>query len=160
GWSTLFRHRSLMLLTLSYAAIGYVEYLIYFWINYYFKDVRKLGEIESRGYSTLVTLAMAAGMFFGGALSDRLIRTFGYRAGRVGVPVAGMLACALFLSLGILGSETAWIVTCFALGAAGVGATEGPMWATAIDFGGRKGATSAGIFNTGGNVGGNLAPLA
>jgi dipeptide/tripeptide permease len=42
---------------------------------------------------------------------------------------------------------------------ASVGATEGPFWATAIELGGRHGGTSAGIFNTGGNAGGVLAPI-
>ena len=42
---------------------------------------------------------------------------------------------------------------------AAVGATEGPFWATALELGGRRGATAAGIFNTGGNAGGILAPI-
>jgi ACS family hexuronate transporter-like MFS transporter len=33
------------------------------------------------------------------------------------------------------------------------------LWATALDLGDRRGATAAGIFNTGGNAGGVLAPL-
>ena len=33
------------------------------------------------------------------------------------------------------------------------------MWATALELGGRRGATAAGIFNTGGNAGGVLAPV-
>jgi dipeptide/tripeptide permease len=32
------------------------------------------------------------------------------------------------------------------------------MWATALELGGRHGATAAGIFNTGGNAGGMIAP--
>ena len=52
-----------------------------------------------------------------------------------------------------------WIAFWFALALASVGATEGPMWATALELGGRRGATAAGIFNTGGNAGGVLAPI-
>jgi cyanate permease len=33
------------------------------------------------------------------------------------------------------------------------------LWATALDLGGRRGATAAGIFNTGSNAGGVLAPV-
>jgi dipeptide/tripeptide permease len=50
-------------------------------------------------------------------------------------------------------------VTWFALALAAVGATEGPLWATALELGGRHGATAAGIFNTGGNAGGVVAPI-
>src|SRR5438128_1400090 len=44
GWRTLLSNRSLILLTLSYAAVGYFEYLFYFWMHYYFEDVLKLGK--------------------------------------------------------------------------------------------------------------------
>ena len=42
---------------------------------------------------------------------------------------------------------------------AAAGACEGPFWTTAIELGGRRGGTSAAIFNTGGNVGGFVAPI-
>jgi sugar phosphate permease len=157
SWSDLLHNRSLILLTLSYAAVGYFEYLFYFWSNHYFKDVLKLP--ESRSYATITNLSMAAGMALGGWLSDWLQRRLGYRFGRAVVPVGGMLTGAVLLLAGIWASEPGWIVTFFALAMAAVGATEGPFWATAIDLGGRRGATAAGIFNTGGNAGGALAPM-
>jgi sugar phosphate permease len=40
-----------------------------------------------------------------------------------------------------------------------VGATEGPFWTAAVEVGGRQGATAAGIVNTGGNIGGFIAPF-
>jgi MFS family permease len=157
-WLVLLGNRSLVLLTISYAAIGYFEYLFYFWIHHYFKKELKLEE-EARLYATIVNLAMAVGMFLGGWLADRLVRAYGYRKGRTIVPVSGMLASAVLLLLGILATEPFWIVLWLSLSLAAAGATEGPFWATAIELGGRKGGTSAGIFNTGGNVGGNLAPF-
>src|SRR5262245_20873851 len=66
---------------------------------------------------------------------------------------------AALLGLGLLASEPAWIVLRFARARAAVGGTEGPFWATALELGGRRGATAAGIFNTGGNAGGVLAPV-
>ncbi len=36
---------------------------------------------------------------------------------------------------------------------------EAPAWATAVDLGGTANATSAGIVNTGGNVGGFVSPV-
>jgi MFS family permease len=156
---TLWRNRSLILLTLSYAAVGYFEYLFYFWIQYYFKEVLKLGEDQGRWFATISNLSMAAGMASGGLISDRLQRIYGYRLGRALVPVGGMLAGAALLGLGLLAEEANWIVFWFSLAMAAVGATEGPFWATAIDLGGKNAATSAGIFNTGGNAGGAIAPI-
>src|SRR5262249_299610 len=144
-WLPLLRNRSLLLLTLSYAAVGYFEYLFYFWTHYYFDEVLQLGKEQSRLFSTVVNLAMAAGMGLGGLLSDRLQRRCGYRWGRALVAMGGMLAGAGFLVLGILATEPGWIIAWFALALATVGATEGPFWATAVDLGGRHGATAAGI---------------
>ena len=70
-----------------------------------------------------------------------------------------MLAGAACLGLGLLTRQPLWIVVWFSLALAAVGGTEGPFWATAIDIGGRRGATAAGIFNTGGNAGGVVAPI-
>jgi sugar phosphate permease len=158
-WGLLLRNRSLALLTLSYAAVGYFEYLFFFWMDYYFKDVLVLEADAARFYSSIPPLAMTVGMPLGGWLSDRLQRAVGYRGGRAVVCVGGMLAGAGFLGFGIQAKEPVWIVTWFALALAAVGACEGPVWATAVELGGRAGGTAAGICNTGGNVGGILAPV-
>src|SRR5207237_3365122 len=44
----LFRNRGLVLLTLSYGAVGYVQYMFFYWIEYYFKNVLGLPTDESR----------------------------------------------------------------------------------------------------------------
>lgn len=155
----LLTNRSLILLTISYAAIGYVEYLFYFWLERYFDKILELGKDRSRLYTTIVMAGMAAGMMAGGQLSDRLVRAFGYRAGRAIVPAGGMFLGAILLTLGVFVTDLTLIVICFTLALAAVGACEGPCWATAIDMGGAYGGTSAGIFNTGGNVGGKIAPV-
>ena len=159
GWRALLTNRSLILLTLSYAAVGYFEYLFYFWMHYYFEDVLELGKYESRNYATVLYLAMAAGMFLGGWLADYLALAWGRRRGRAAVVVGGMLSGAALLGCGLFTTQPGWIVLWFALALAAVGATEGPSWATALELGGRRGATAAGIFNTGGNAGGVLAPV-
>jgi MFS family permease len=155
----LLMNRSLILLTVSYAAVGYFEYLFYFWMHYYFGGVLKLGKYESRNSATILYVAMAAGMFLGGWLADDLAVVWGRRRGRAAVVVGGMLGGAVFLVGGLLATQAGWIVLWFALAMASVGAVEGPMWATALELGGRRGATAAGIFNTGGNAGGVLAPV-
>jgi MFS family permease len=152
-------NRSLILLTLSYGAVGYFEYLFFYWMNYYFVQVRGLGQEDSRFYSSIPPLAMVVGMACGGWISDLMIRLFGYRNGRKIVPVAGMLAGAVCLYAGVKAAEPGWIVMWFSLALGAIGATEGPFWSTAIEVGGRMGGTAGGIFNTGGNIGGIVAPM-
>jgi sugar phosphate permease len=159
SWKTLLGNRSLLLLTVSYGAVNYFEYLFTFWMHHYFDDVLHLGKVESRYYAGVLYLAEAAGMVLGGWLSDRLQRRYGFRRGRAIVPVFGMIASAVCLGLGLLPTQPEWIVLWFALAVGAVGMCEGPFWTTAIELGGRRGGTSAGICNTGGNVGGLVAPV-
>lgn len=159
AWHSLLGNRSLLLLTASYAALGYFQYLFFYWMQYYFKDVLHYEAHESRLYATIPNLAMAVAMFAGGGLSDRLVPRFGVRFARATVTGFGLLASAILLLLGIVAEGPFWIVTFFALAMFAAGLGEGCFWTTAIELGGRRGGTSAAIFNTGGNLGGLLAPV-
>lgn len=98
-------------------------------------------------------------MPLGGWLSDRLKHARGTPASRKIVPMAGMAVGAVLLLFGVLAREPAWIVAWFALALLAVGMAEGPSWATAVDLGGRRGGSSAAVFNFGGNAGGILARI-
>jgi ACS family glucarate transporter-like MFS transporter len=158
-WTALLRNRSLLLLTVSYAAVGYVEYFYFFWVEHYFEEVLKLGKDSSRVFASVLFLSMAAGMVLGGWLSGRLEVAVGKRQGRIIVPMVGMVAGPVLLLLGGLATEAAWVVTLLSLSLVAVGAVEAPVWTTAVELGGRHGGTAAGICNTGGNIGGFLAPF-
>jgi MFS family permease len=159
SWLWLLHNRSLVCLTLAYAAVGYFEYLFFFWMDYYFKDQLHLPDEVRRVYAGIPFLAMAAGMASGGHVSDLLIRVYGYRTGRAIVPVAGMIVGAVFLILGIVVKNPEGIVVCFSIALAAVGGAEAPTWTTAVELGGRRGGLAAGICNTGGNAGGLVAPV-
>jgi MFS family permease len=149
----------LIFLTLSYGAVGYFQYLFFYWMTYYFQTVLAIPETTSRFYAAIPPLAMAAGMPIGGWLSDLVERARGTPRSRRLVPMAGMSAGALLLIVGTLAREPVWIVFWFATALAAVGAAEGPFWATAVELGGRRSGSSAALFNTGGNAGGMLAPV-
>ncbi|SRR5579883_185962 len=159
NWLRLFRNRSLVLLTISYAALGYIEYLFFFWMHYYFDDVLHVGKTASRFYSMILYLAFAGGMILGGWITDHIQSIWGHGKSRAVVPILGMMAGAVFLWLGLIVQGIDGIVTCLALAMAGVGVCEAPVWTTAVELGGRQGGTAAGICNTGGNLGGLIAPV-
>jgi MFS family permease len=159
AWHTLLAHKSLMLLTLSYAAIGYFQYMFFYWMSYYFETVLRLSAERSHVYAAIPPLAMAVGMPLGGWLSDRIEHANGKAGSRKTVPVLGMLAGAALLFVGVYARQPAWIVTWFSLALGAVGMAEGPSWSTAIELGGSRGGSAAAIFNTGGNAGGILAPI-
>jgi MFS family permease len=156
--AAVFRHRGLICLTLSYAALGYFQYLFFYWMQYYFQDVLDLGKERSRLYSTLVVLGNGVGMVLGGWLADRTARWPG-RFSRALVPVSGFIGSAAVLMAGLMTTHAQLTLVCFIGAMVALGMIEGPSWTTAVQLGGRRGGMAAGVMNTGGNAGGLLAPV-
>jgi len=154
------RHKNLILLTVSYAAVGYFQYLFFYWIHYYFREQLKLGDEASRFYAGIPPLAMAVCMPLGGWLSDRLQSAFGWRVARSGLGFVSMAASGVLLWFGVGETEPVALVAWLACALGILGIVEGPFWATAVEVGGARGGSSAAIFNTGGNLGGLIAPVA
>jgi ACS family glucarate transporter-like MFS transporter len=158
GLGFVLRRRSVICLTLSYAAYGYFQYLFFYWITYYFETIRHEDLSVSRWYSTVITLAMGVGMIGGGWLTDHVPRSLSPWAQRAVVPVLGMFASGAVFELGILATSPQLTLLAFAVSAGLLGTCEAPFWTTAVELGGRSGGTAAGMMNTGGNAGGTLSP--
>ena len=122
SWRMTLRNRSLILLTLSYAAVGYFQYLFFYWIHYYFDHVMQLSKTTSRVYSALPVLGMAFSMPLGGMISDRLTRRAGERVGRCAFSAVSMLLSALFLVAGIFSENPNGVVVWFTLSLSTLGA--------------------------------------
>jgi len=157
GFGDLLRNRSLLLLTLSYAAVGYFQYLFFYWMHFYFDEVVRMGKTESRFYAGLPNLAMAICMPIGGWLTDQ--GQLGQTVGRTRVPRIAMATSAVLLLFGIFAAQPLWTVLWFTLSLGVLGLCEGAFWTTAVELGGTRGATAAAIMNTGGNGIGLLAPM-
>jgi MFS transporter, ACS family, D-galactonate transporter len=155
----LFGNRSLVLLTLSYGAYSYVQYLFFYWIGYYFEKKLELPKVESRDATSTITLSMAVGMAVGGWSADRLCSWLGHRAGRRMIALAGMGLCAAFSLLGVRTTDPQQIVWCFSLAFGVLGACEAIFWTTAAGLEPRNGGLACALLNTGGNGVGMLAPL-
>lgn len=151
------RRRSVVFITLSYTALCYFQYLLFYWIQYFFETIQSQDRLVARKYAMLVTLAMGAGMVMGGWLSDRIPRSLSTRARRALVPVLGMIGAGAALELGLLAAKPQFTLAAFVAAAALIGAAEGTFWTTAVELGGRLGGTAAGLMNTGGNLGGTLS---
>ncbi|MBS0205873.1 MAG: MFS transporter [Planctomycetes bacterium] len=158
AWSLL-RHRNLWLLTLSYAAYGYFQYLFFYWMTYYFEEVLQVPEIESRKSSFYIMLAQGAGMALGGLSTDLVCRLLGATRGRRGIVMTGMGLGAAFGLLGILVTGQWNVTLCLAISMAALGICEGVFWTTATDIGGTSRGFSGAFMNTGGNIGGMISPV-
>jgi ACS family D-galactonate transporter-like MFS transporter len=153
------RRRSVVCVALSYTAYGYFQYLFFYWIEYYFETIQSQGRGVSRGYSTMITLAMGAGMVGGGWLADRVPRSFSRRVRMLLVPTIGMLASGAVFELGVFAPHAQATLAAFVIAAALLGICEAGFWTTVVELGGPYGGTAAGLMNTGGNAGGTLSPI-
>ena len=152
-------NRSLVLLTFSYGALSYVQYMFFYWIEYYFSKELKLPVSESRQAAFVVTMAMAVGMAGGGWVSDRLCHWFGLRWGGRAIALVGMGLSAGFSLLGVSNPDPQLVVWCFALALGSLGLCEGIFWTTAPALEKRNGGLACALLNTGGNGVGMLAPI-
>jgi ACS family D-galactonate transporter-like MFS transporter len=159
GFFGLLSNRSLLCVTLSYGTVSYFQYLFFYWIQYYFESVLKWDKESARVGSTALVLAMGVGMIGGGWLADLVRRRCGPHRYRALVPVTGMVTSALALVIGLSIPVEAVIIGFFALAMLALGTSEGSFWTAATELGGSRGATAAGILNTGGNGGGLIAPV-
>ena len=159
-WRLLLTDKDLMLLTLGYFMVNYFEYIFFYWIYYYFGQIRHLGARETAVATTVLFITMAVMTPLGGKLSDWLVASKGQKFGRRSVSMAGMAVSAVLLSLGAgggFGVVTTVGLLSLALGFATF--SEGPFWAVAIEISGEQVGAACGILNTGGNLGGMLAPI-
>jgi MFS transporter, ACS family, D-galactonate transporter len=158
-WRQMLASPSLVLLTLSYSAIGYFQYLFFYWMHYYFDQVLKLGKDESRLYYAWPVMAMALTMPLGGWLSDRIQARYGWRAGRAWLAGGAMILAAILLAFGLDAPSPVSKVIFFTISLGSLGLSEAAFWNTAVELGGTRGGTTAAIMNTGGNGIGLLAPV-
>jgi MFS family permease len=158
SWGTLFRDRNLFLITYAYSALGYFQYIFFYWMYYYFGQVLHLGADASARYTTILFLTEGAIMPLGGVVSDRLTRRYGPHVGRRMVPIAGLSLGAALLYLGTA-SVGAAAVMCFSLAFGLAACCEGPFWATVTEIAGERVGAASSILNTGAQVGGFFAPI-
>ena len=159
SWSGLLRDRNLMLLTYAYSALGYFQYIFFYWIFYYFGEIRHLGSQESAKYTTVLFIVEGLLMPAGGWLSDRLTRGVGPQGGRRFVPMAGLALSAISTYLGTVTPSTAAVVACLSLAFGMAACCEGPFWAAVTEMAGSRVGAASSILNTGAQLGGVFSPI-
>ena len=158
-WTKVFADRNLMLLTFAYGALGYFQYIFFYWIYFYFGEVLHLGEQSSAKYTTLLFLTEGAAIPAAGILSDHLTSRYGVQFGRRIVPIVGLTLSAVFTYTGTVIPGVGAVVICLSLAFALAAACEGPFWAAVTEMAGQRVGAASSVLNTGAQVGGFFAPV-
>jgi len=158
-WRSLFRNKTLLSLNAGYFALNYFEYIFFYWMYYYFGEIRKVGATQSAVYTTILLLTMAAAMPAAGWISDQLIPRLGATPSRRLISVGGMVFSALLLFAGTRIENEYSMVAMLSLALGFASAAEGPFWAATIDESRSNAGAACGLLNGIGNAGGFLAPI-
>lgn len=146
--------RNVLLLTVSYACMNYLYYLLTNWTFLYLVQERHLSALQSGFLAVLPPLGAAAGAATGGIAADALVARFGAKRGYAVVPLAflplaGILLLAVVYASNPLPAVAAMVFSFFA-----TEVTEGPYWAAAMRSARADTMAATGVMNTGGNLGG------
>ena len=152
SWLRVLKNRDALLLTLSYACMNFVFYVVFSWGFYYLVKVRGFSEQDAGFLTSAQWLGAGIGAALGGWSGDRLCRRLGLRWGCRWPIAIGLLASAALL-LGVAMHPSAEVAAamlglCFFFNQS----TEGPYWATATAIGGRHAGAAGGLMNTGANL--------
>jgi len=158
-WTKMFADRNLMLLTFAYGALGYFQYIFFYWIYYYFGEVLHRSVQDSAKYTTILFLTEGAIIPAGGLLSDHLTGRYGAQFGRRIVPMLGLTLSAVFTYAGTVVSGIGTVVACLSLAFGLAACCEGPFWASVTEMAGERVGAASSILNTGAQVGGFFAPI-
>lgn len=151
AWRRVLKNRDLLLVTLSYACMNFVFYVVFSWGFYYLVTLRGFAEQEAGFLTSGQWLGAGLGAALGGFASDKLCHRIGLRWGCRGPIVFSMLVSAALL-LGVAFHPNAYAAAimlglCFFFNQA----TEGPYWQTCTAVGGRHAGAAGGMMNAGAN---------
>jgi ACS family glucarate transporter-like MFS transporter len=155
-WSAIFASKEVQAVTLSYFCFGYVAWIFFNWFFSYLANVRGLNLKASAFYTTLPFLAMAACSPLGGAISDKLTKLYGKRAGRCGIAVFGLFLTAVFLAVGSQVQSARLASVVLAGGAGALYLSQSSFWSVTADIASGSSGSVSGFMNMGNQFGGAL----
>jgi MFS transporter, ACS family, glucarate transporter len=154
SWGAIFRRRDLPALMAGYFAFGYIAWIFFSWFFLYMAQVRGFDLKASARYSMLPFLSMTVCCLVGGALSDRLSKSFGLRVGRSVLASVALLFTAVFLILGSQVQSPQLAGFILAGGAGALYLSQSSFWSVSVDIAGRSSGIFSSIVNMGGQIGG------
>jgi ACS family glucarate transporter-like MFS transporter len=153
----LLRNRSILLLSISYAAQAAVFFVFVFWFFRYLTDARGFSILKSGVFGALPYVVAAIIAPFGGILTDVLSARWSRRQGRRAVAMGGLLLAALCVALGASANDPYLAIAALSVSVGCLNSVEGPFWTTVTALGGTRAGAAGGVLNFMGNMGGVIS---
>jgi ACS family glucarate transporter-like MFS transporter len=154
---------TMVALTVSYFAYGYVAWIFFAWIYIYLAQVRGLNLKTSAVYAMFPFIAMTCGSMLGGVVCDWIVGRIGLRTGRCLLPAISFAVTAVLLVLGSRAQSAQAAGLILAGGAGVLYLAQSSFFAVAADVGRDHVGVVSGVVNMGGQIGGactaTLTPL-
>ena len=158
-WRPLLKSRDLWLVTLSYVSYGYFQYLFFYWMQNYFKQVLHVPDEKSREAAFLITIAQGFGMVLGGLCTEFICRHWGLAAGRRIIMLACMGLSGVCALVAVMLTDATQVTLWLALAMGIEGMCESVYWTSVTEIGGKARGFAGAFMNAGGNVGGFISPV-
>jgi len=158
-WGALAANGSILALCGMYWGAIYGWYFYLTWLPTYLLRARGFDLRHAGLLASLPLVAVGAGVFAGGWVSDRLAARWGNRRGRRAPGLVGFPLAAAAISAAITTGDPLWSAWLLAAAAGLAALGVAPAWAVAIEIGGRHSGVVSGAMNMCGNLGGALSPL-
>ncbi len=156
SWKEILSHRDILAITFSYFCYGYAAFIFVSWFFIYLSTVRGLNLKQSSYYTMLPFLAMSAGSWLGGWMSDRLSRAYGKRVGRCLFASASIGVASVLIALGAQVASAKLATVVLAGGIFLMYLSQSSFWSVSADIGKRSAGAVSGTMNMGGQMGGVL----
>jgi ACS family glucarate transporter-like MFS transporter len=155
-WRNILSSKNVWAVTLAYFCFGYTAWIFFTWFFIYLAKVRGLNLKTSASYTTLLFLSMAACSPTGGAISDKLTKLYGKRAGRCGIGVFALVLAAVLLSFGSQVQSAGLASIVLAGGAGALYLSQSSFWSVTADIASGSSGSVSGFMNMGNQFGGAL----
>lgn len=159
-WNELVSNRNFWLLLLIYYCYASGVFFFISWLPKYLHSGLGIAEKDLTYSASLPFILAAAGCWFGGSISDALVKRIGIDWGRRIVPLIGLALSGTVMIGATITSNTMLAVVFLAFGLAFMDLTAPVAWAIAIGLGGKNSGAVSGAMNTSGLLGGTVTSAA
>ncbi len=158
-WGQILTNRSVWGLAMAtfWSAFGW--YFFVTWLPTYLEKSRGLSLDSVASWAGLPLALGVIGCALGGWLSDRLLKTLGFRWARRTVGASGLWLAGLCFLMGVRAGDARLAVLLMAFASFANDLPQSSLWAAIMDIGERNAGSVAGVVNTASSAGALISPI-